>query len=108
MWHVKDMHKVSRDYTELGNGSIDFTKIWPDTSLAGMKHFLREIFTGALRAFTTPRRHDVCELDQQNPVFLYQEPRLDLLPAPANASWRRVVVKARSAAVGAVSVTRRS
>ena len=25
MWHVKDMHKVSRDYTELGNGSIDFT-----------------------------------------------------------------------------------
>jgi sugar phosphate isomerase/epimerase len=42
MWHVKDMHKVSRDYTELGNGSIDFTKIWPDTKLAGMKHFFVE------------------------------------------------------------------
>ena len=42
MWHVKDMHKVSRDYTELGNGSIDFTKIWPDTALAGMKHFFVE------------------------------------------------------------------
>ena len=42
MWHVKDMHKVSRDYTELGNGSIDYTKIWPDTSLAGMKHFFVE------------------------------------------------------------------
>jgi len=42
MWHVKDMHKVSRDYTELGNGSIDFTKIWPDTQLAGMKHFFVE------------------------------------------------------------------
>ena len=27
MWHVKDMHKTSRDYTELGNGSIDFTRI---------------------------------------------------------------------------------
>ena len=42
MWHVKDMHKVSRDYTEVGNGTIDFTKIWPDASLAGMKHFFVE------------------------------------------------------------------
>jgi sugar phosphate isomerase/epimerase len=42
MWHVKDMHKVSRDYTELGNGTIDFTQIWPDTELAGMKHFFVE------------------------------------------------------------------
>jgi sugar phosphate isomerase/epimerase len=42
MWHVKDMHKVSRDYTELGNGSIDFTKIWPDARLAGLKHFFVE------------------------------------------------------------------
>ena len=42
MWHVKDMHKVSRDYTELGNGSIDFTKIWPDTKLAGLKHYFVE------------------------------------------------------------------
>jgi sugar phosphate isomerase/epimerase len=42
MWHVKDMHKVSRDYTELGNGSIDFKMIWPDTALAGMKHYFVE------------------------------------------------------------------
>jgi sugar phosphate isomerase/epimerase len=42
MWHVKDMHKVSRDYTELGNGSIDFTQIWPDASLAGLQHFFVE------------------------------------------------------------------
>jgi sugar phosphate isomerase/epimerase len=42
MWHVKDMHKVSRDYTELGNGSIDFKIIWPDTALAGMKHYFVE------------------------------------------------------------------
>jgi sugar phosphate isomerase/epimerase len=42
MWHVKDMHKVSRDYTELGNGTIDFTKIWPDTQLAGLKHYFVE------------------------------------------------------------------
>jgi sugar phosphate isomerase/epimerase len=42
MWHVKDMHKVSRDYTEVGNGSIDFTEIWPHTGLSGMKHFFVE------------------------------------------------------------------
>jgi sugar phosphate isomerase/epimerase len=42
MWHVKDMHKVSRDYTELGNGTIDFAKIWPDASLAGLKHYFVE------------------------------------------------------------------
>jgi sugar phosphate isomerase/epimerase len=42
MWHVKDMHRVSRDYTELGNGTIDYTKIWPDIGLAGMKHFFVE------------------------------------------------------------------
>ena len=42
MWHVKDMHKVSRDYTELGNGSIDYTKIWPDAAYSGMKHFFVE------------------------------------------------------------------
>jgi sugar phosphate isomerase/epimerase len=42
MWHVKDMHKTSRDYTELGNGTIDFTKIWPDARLAGLKHFFVE------------------------------------------------------------------
>ena len=42
MWHVKDMHPTSRDYTELGNGTIDFTRIWPDASLAGLKHFFVE------------------------------------------------------------------
>ena len=42
MWHVKDMHKVTRDYTELGNGTIDYTKIWPDAAFSGMKHFFVE------------------------------------------------------------------
>ena len=42
MWHVKDMHRTSRDYTELGNGTIDFTRIWPDAGLAGLKHFFVE------------------------------------------------------------------
>lgn len=42
MWHVKDMHKVNRRYTELGNGSIDYTRIWPDRARSGMKHFFVE------------------------------------------------------------------
>ena len=42
MWHVKDMHKTSRDYTEVGNGTIDFTRIWPDAALAGLQHFFVE------------------------------------------------------------------
>ena len=42
MWHVKDMHKASRDYTELGNGSIDFTQIFPAARLAGLQHYFVE------------------------------------------------------------------
>jgi sugar phosphate isomerase/epimerase len=42
MWHVKDMHRTSRDYTEVGNGSIDFTRIWPDAELSGLEHFFVE------------------------------------------------------------------
>lgn len=42
MWHVKDMHKESRDYTELGNGSIDYTKILPEASRSGMQYYYIE------------------------------------------------------------------
>ncbi|CAN5794399.1 sugar phosphate isomerase/epimerase [soil metagenome] len=42
MWHVKDMHRTNRGYTEVGNGTVDFTRIWPDAALAGMKHFFVE------------------------------------------------------------------
>jgi sugar phosphate isomerase/epimerase len=42
MWHVKDMHKVSRDYTEVGSGSIDFSRIWPHAGLSGMQHYFVE------------------------------------------------------------------
>ena len=34
--------QVKKAGLELGNGSIDFTRIWPDTGLAGMKHFFVE------------------------------------------------------------------
>jgi len=42
MWHIKDMDKISRDYSELGNGSIDFTTILPDASRAGLQYYYIE------------------------------------------------------------------
>ena len=42
MWHIKDMHKVSRDYTELGNGTIDYDKIMPDPTISGLKFYYIE------------------------------------------------------------------
>lgn len=38
MWHIKDMDKVTRDYTELGNGSIDYAKILPDPIESGLQY----------------------------------------------------------------------
>lgn len=42
MWHIKDMDKTTRDYTELGNGSIDYTQILPDPVASGLQHFYIE------------------------------------------------------------------
>jgi sugar phosphate isomerase/epimerase len=42
MWHIKDMHKESRDYTELGNGSIDYTTVLPDPERSGMEFYYLE------------------------------------------------------------------
>ena len=42
MWHIKDMHKVSRDYTELGNGSIDYATYLPDAGASGLRYFYLE------------------------------------------------------------------
>jgi sugar phosphate isomerase/epimerase len=42
MWHVKDMNKVTKDFTEVGTGSIDFKKIFEKASLAGVKHIFVE------------------------------------------------------------------
>lgn len=38
LWHIKDMDKVTQDYTELGNGSIDYVNLMPDPVRAGLKH----------------------------------------------------------------------
>lgn len=42
MWHIKDMDKVTRDYTELGNGSIDYMTIMPDPKISGLEYYYLE------------------------------------------------------------------
>ncbi|MEM6378251.1 MAG: sugar phosphate isomerase/epimerase [Bacteroidota bacterium] len=42
MWHLKDMDKVTRDYTELGNGSIDYHNILPDPTKSGLEYYYIE------------------------------------------------------------------
>jgi sugar phosphate isomerase/epimerase len=42
MWHIKDLDRKTRDYTELGSGTIDYTKIMPDAKLAGLEAYFVE------------------------------------------------------------------
>lgn len=42
MWHLKDMNKLTRDCTELGNGIIDYLKILPNPVESGLKFYYLE------------------------------------------------------------------
>lgn len=42
MWHIKDMDKTSRDYTELGNGSINYHDILPNPKKSGLEFYYIE------------------------------------------------------------------
>jgi len=43
LWHIKDMDKTpARSFTEVGNGSIDFKKIFKVANKAGLKYFFVE------------------------------------------------------------------
>lgn len=42
MWHIKDMDKITRDYTELGNGCIDYVEILPDPMESGLEYYYLE------------------------------------------------------------------
>jgi sugar phosphate isomerase/epimerase len=43
LWHVKDMDKTpKRNFTEVGNGQIDFASIFKNAKASGMKHFFVE------------------------------------------------------------------
>ncbi len=42
LWHVKDMHSKTKDFAEVGNGSIDFKKIFEFRKKAGLKYWFVE------------------------------------------------------------------
>ena len=43
LWHVKDMaREAPHSFTEVGNGSIDFKKIFAHANEAGLKYFFVE------------------------------------------------------------------
>lgn len=42
MWHIKDMDQITKDYTELGKGSIDYARILPDYAESGLEFYFLE------------------------------------------------------------------
>lgn len=42
LWHVKDMKAGSKDFAEIGNGTIDFKTIFEAREKAGLKHWFLE------------------------------------------------------------------
>lgn len=42
MWHIKDMDKTTRNYSELGNGSIDYAKMLPKLDKSGLQYYYLE------------------------------------------------------------------
>ena len=42
MWHVKDMDKTTRSFTEVGTGTVDFKRIFEKQERSGLKHIFVE------------------------------------------------------------------
>ena len=42
MWHIKDMDKETRDYTELGNGSIDYISMLSEIDSDALQYYYLE------------------------------------------------------------------
>ena len=42
LWHIKDMDKITKDYTELGYGSIDYSKVLPNPNISGLEYYYLE------------------------------------------------------------------
>ncbi|MGN7706662.1 sugar phosphate isomerase/epimerase family protein [Chryseobacterium sp. 22543] len=42
LWHVKDMKAGTKDFAEIGNGTLDFKKIFEAREKAGLKHWFLE------------------------------------------------------------------
>ena len=63
----RDMHKTSRDYTELGNGTVDFSQIFPHARLAGLQHYFVE--QGQLHARPVPQHRRRAEYMKRTPIL---------------------------------------
>ncbi|MEL6592192.1 MAG: sugar phosphate isomerase/epimerase, partial [Bacteroidota bacterium] len=68
MWHIKDMDKETRDYTELGNGSINYHEILPDPDVSGLEYYYIEqggnFAVNSLESASTSARYFKAELQQ--------------------------------------------
>ena len=42
MWHIKDMDKVTRDYSEMGNGSIDYKTLLSSVDMEDLQYYYIE------------------------------------------------------------------
>jgi len=42
MWHIKDLDALTRDYTELGNGAINYLNVLPDPVESGLVYYYIE------------------------------------------------------------------
>ncbi|SNR46603.1 Sugar phosphate isomerase/epimerase [Maribacter sedimenticola] len=42
MWHIKDMDKITRDYSEMGNGSIDYKQILANINKEDLQYYYLE------------------------------------------------------------------
>jgi len=42
MWHIKDMDAITRDYSELGNGAINYVNVLPDPKTSGLVYYYIE------------------------------------------------------------------
>ncbi|MHA7059502.1 sugar phosphate isomerase/epimerase family protein [Aquimarina sp. M1] len=42
LWHIKDIDKITRDYTELGNGLINYQDVLPDPVKSGLDFYYIE------------------------------------------------------------------
>lgn len=68
MWHLKDMDKVTRDYTEMGNGSIDYHDILSRASQEGLQYYYIEqggnFAKNSMESVATSARYFKQELQQ--------------------------------------------
>lgn len=42
MWHIKDMDRITQDYTEMGKGAIDYPSLLPNTDISGLDYYYVE------------------------------------------------------------------